>query len=516
MESIFIYGPPGSGKSALGCKLAQALALPFNDLDERIVAEAGMDIPAIFAAEGERGFRERESRALAQVIAAGQVVVALGGGALLDPQNRAGVEAAGSVLCLSASFETLLARSSAQQGQRPLLQGDIAARLEALLAERAAHYASFERQLAVEGLDLDGAAWAALVRLGRFRVSGMGAGYDVQVIPGGLARLGQALAAQELRGPVALVSDSNVGPLYALQALESLEKAGYKAHEIVIPAGEAHKHVQTVMHLWEGFLEAGLERGSTVVALGGGVVGDLAGFAAATYLRGVRWVAAPTSLLAMADASLGGKTGADLPQGKNLIGAFHPPTLVLADPHTLLTLPLDEQCNGLAEVVKHGIIADPDLFELCSRGLADLRADWDAVVRRAMAVKVRVIEEDPYEKGRRASLNLGHTLGHAIELASSFKLKHGEAVAIGMVAAARLAEKSGLAQSGLAAQIGSTLAALGLPVEIPPGLDTQQVRDAMSRDKKRAGGKARLVLPLQIGLVRWGVEMADEDLLNAF
>lgn len=250
------------------------------------------------------------------------------------------------------------------------------------------------------------------------------------------------------------------------------------------------------------------------MALGGGVVGDLVGFAASTYLRGVRWVAAPTSLLAMVDASLGGKTGADLPQGKNLIGAFHPPSLVLADPETLNTLPLDEQRNGMAEVVKHGVLADPELFELCGQGMDTLQGNWDAVVRRAMAVKVRVIEEDPYENGRRASLNLGHTLGHAIELVSDFELKHGEAVAIGIVAAARLSEKRGMAVKGLAAQIEAGLMKLGLPIEIPPGMDMDQVRSAMGRDKKRAKGKARLVLPICIGAARWGVEIPDEALID--
>ena len=331
---------------------------------------------------------------------------------------------------------------------------------------------------------------------------------------GGLNRLGNALEELELLGPVAVVSDTNVAPFYAKQVMASLTKAGYKAEEIVISAGEEHKHIHTMMHLWEQLLSARLERGSTILALGGGVVGDLAGFAAATYLRGVKWVAAPTSLLAMVDASLGGKTGADLPQGKNLVGAFHSPALVLADPQTLESLPLDEQRNGMAEVVKHGVIADPGLFELCGQGMGALQADWDQVVRRAMAVKVGVIVEDPFEKGVRASLNLGHTLGHTVELASGFTLKHGEAVAIGMVAAARLAELNDLAENGLAERIEAVLNVIGLPTEIPAGMDKEKVRAAMGRDKKRARGKARLVLPVDIGLVRWGVEMPDEALLD--
>ena len=197
--------------------------------------------------------------------------------------------------------------------------------------------------------------------------------------------------------------------------------------------------------LWKSFLENGLDRKSTVIALGGGVVGDMAGFAASTYMRGINWIAVPTTLLSMVDASLGGKTGFDLPEGKNLIGAFYPPKLVLADPSLLLTLPERELRSGMAEVVKHGIISDPELFALCARGLDWVKNNLEEVVKRAMAVKIKVIEEDPYEKGFRAALNLGHTVGHAVELVSKFNLRHGEAIAIGMVAEAKYSARVGLA-----------------------------------------------------------------------
>jgi 3-dehydroquinate synthetase len=223
--------------------------------------------------------------------------------------------------------------------------------------------------------------------------------------------------------------------------------------------------------MWHEFVNTELERGSTVIALGGGVVGDLTGFAAGTYLRGISWVVLPTSLLAMVDASLGGKTGADLPQGKNLIGAFHAPHFVLVDPKTLESLPPEEIKSGLAEVVKAGIIADPALFELCSGGMSAVGGNWDEVVRRAMAVKIQVIEADPYEAGLRKVLNLGHTIGHAVETVSQYKLRHGEAVSIGIVAEAQMAESIGLADKGLANEIKNTLSGLGLPTEIPNNLD---------------------------------------------
>ncbi len=506
-STIFIYGPPASGKSTLGYHLAENLGLPFYDLDQIIETQAGIPVPEIFATQGEAGFRKRESAALADVLNWERGVVALGGGALLDAHNRALAEASGKVLCLAASFETITSRLEGGGDGRPLLSGDTKARLGQLLEQRAAHYASFPLQLVNDAATLEDAAWQVQVKLGMFRVSGMGAAYDVRITPHGLDDLGMELSARHLRGPLVLVSDQNVARHHAQRVLDGLRQAGYVAQLVAIPAGEAHKTMATVMQLWAAFLEAGLERGSTVIALGGGVVGDLAGFAAAAFLRGVKWVTLPTSLLAMVDASLGGKTGADLPQGKNLVGAFHPPSLVLADPATLGTLPEDELRNGLAEVVKHGVLGDPYLFELCGQGMQAVRSNLDEIVRRAVAVKVRVIQEDPYERGRRASLNLGHTLGHALELASDYRLKHGEAVAIGMVHATRLAERMGLAEAGLAQTIQATLASLGLPVEAPPGLDRERILAAMGLDKKRARGKLRLVLPVRIGEVRWGVEV---------
>jgi len=216
----------------------------------------------------------------------------------------------------------------------------------------------------------------------------------------------------------------------------------------------------------------------------------------------------------MVDASLGGKTGFDLPEGKNLVGAFHPPRLVLADPDALSTLPGRELRAGLAETVKHGVIADPELFDLCARGWDAVRARLPEVVRRGMAVKVKIIEEDPYEKGLRAALNLGHTIGHAVELVSGFSLLHGEAVAIGMVAEARLAERLTVAGRGLSEALAETLAALGLPVEIPKSMDRAQLIRAMKVDKKQAAGVVRFALPVKIGEVKIGVEVENlEDAL---
>jgi len=526
---IFLYGPPGSGKTTIGRLLADSLELPFYDLDAEIEAASGLTIPQIFDAEGESGFRQREAAALQAVLGnlggvdaeggeeAESGVIALGGGALTVPAVRQLVESRGQVLLLTASFDTLLGRlnatlSAQPEPYRPLLAGNLPARLSGLLDRRAEHYASFSLRLDSGVFTAPEAAWQCQVQLGMYRVKAMGQAYDVRVVAGGLRVLGQALRARGLRGPLALVTDEHVATLYAQAAAASLQAAGFQVQTLTIPAGEAHKNPATLQRLWEGFLAAGVERGSTVIALGGGVVGDLAGFAAATFLRGVRWVNLPTTLLSMVDASLGGKTGADLPKGKNLIGAFHPPALVLADPQLLASLPPDELRSGMAEVVKHGVIADPDLFaqvgQFPPQNLAEL-------VRRAIAVKIQIIEADPYERGRRAALNLGHTVGHAVEHVSNYAIRHGEAVAIGMVAEARLAEHLGMAEAGLSETIGETLARLGLPTAIPAGMERRLIIQAMGVDKKKAGGRLRFALPLRIGEVVTGVEVSDFSWLEA-
>jgi shikimate kinase / 3-dehydroquinate synthase len=515
VTALFIYGPPGSGKSTIGRALADALSRPFWDLDQEIENHAGMPVAEIFAIEGEQGFRAREVRMLDLLVGKVNGVVALGGGTLLDPENRARVEQGGEVLCLSAPVERLIDRLQTQVGQRPLLfeepgasspQEILASRLTGLLEQRKEHYASFP-QVDVSGLSPQQAAWELQVRLGRFHVRGMGSGYDVIVRAGSLDGLGALLLSSGLRGPVALVSDDNVAELYASRVSQALERAGYHVGLVSIPAGEANKNLDTVSYLWEAFVQAGLERGSTVLALGGGVVSDLAGFAAATYLRGVAWVAVPTTLLAMVDASLGGKTGFDLPQGKNLVGAFHPPRLVLADPDLLSSLPERELRSGMAEAVKTGVIGDRVLFEICSQGWEAVQAKLEEVVRRSMAVKVKVIQEDPYEGGKRACLNLGHTIGHAVELVSGFELRHGEAVSIGMVAEAELAEEIGIAEAGLAKRVTQTLSGLDLPTRLPPSLERRAVFQTMGSDKKRAAGQVLLALPVSIGEVQVGCEV---------
>jgi 3-dehydroquinate synthase len=523
---LYLYGPPGCGKSTIGLLLAHELALEFHDLDAEIEQDAGKAVSDIFASEGEAGFRRRETEMLRKLSNRASAVIALGGGTLLSDINRTVAEETGQVVVLDAPLHTIHARISAMPDKRPLLAGELTVKLENLLAARTEHYQSFTHHVDTEKLNPDQASWQVQVQTGMFHVTGMpggagtSGGYDVRIRPGGLREIGRELQERHFSGPIALVTDDHVGPVYAETALQSLRGSGFAAEVIQVPAGEEFKTIQTIEHLWNFFLANQLDRSSTVVALGGGVVSDMAGFAAATYLRGIRWVGLPTTVLSMADASLGGKTGADLPTGKNLIGAFHAPSLVLADPEMLATLPERELRGGFAEIVKHGLISDPVLFEAC-HGLAGLSVEeirqkpLAAIIRRAMAVKIRVIEQDPFEKGIRATLNAGHTVGHALELTSNFALSHGEAVSIGLVVETRMAEERGLAKPGLADGASRVLAGLGLPVTVPAGMNRDAVETALFRDKKRAGSGVKFALATEIGRSEFGVNYTLDELRSS-
>ena len=338
MTHIFLYGPPGTGKSTVGKKLAHNLKLPFIDLDRVIEANAGMPISQIMEQQGELTFRDLESTALRNLLNEKESVVALGGGALLRDENRNIAESNGKVLLLMAEFSTLLERLHYEAGNRPLLAGNLREKLNSLLSKRAEHYNSFPMLIHMDGKTAEQNARNAQVVLGRHHLSAMG---EYDVIVGQVSNL----ANFPMQNPI-IVTDENVSKFH-LEKMQAL----LQAKAIIIPAGEVHKNLETISRIWKAFLENGLDRKSTVIALGGGVLSDMAGFASSTYMRGINWVGVPTTLLSMVDASLGGKTGFDLPEGKNLIGAFYPPKLVLADPQLLGTLPEAELISGMAVVV---------------------------------------------------------------------------------------------------------------------------------------------------------------------
>lgn len=294
-----------------------------------------------------------------------------------------------------------------------------------------------------------------------------------------------------------------------------LEEAGFTVRTALVPAGERSKSLTMAGRLYREMAATGMDRRSAVIALGGGVIGDLAGFAAATWLRGIDIIQAPTTLLAMVDSAIGGKTGVNTPVGKNLVGAFHQPRAVVADAATLATLPKRDIRSGMGEVIKYGVIADAALFEYLEGNVADcLSLKPDAVSRviaDSVACKARVVGEDEREKGPRAILNFGHTAGHAIEKAAGYRrLRHGEAVSIGMVAAARVGRQMGITPGPVAKRIESLLVRAGLPVRIPKGLDPASLVASTAYDKKAVDGRARWVLATDVGSVEYGVAVPED------
>jgi 3-dehydroquinate synthase len=350
--------------------------------------------------------------------------------------------------------------------------------------------------------------------------------YPVRVEPGLLGRLGPIAVEHADGRRLALITESTVGPLFDAfrrgtgpwhPAAGGLPDLPAFAAELVVPAGEKSKSRAQWAALSDQLLDRGFGRDSAIVALGGGVIGDLAGFVAATYLRGIPYLQVPTTLLAMLDASVGGKTGVDTPQGKNLIGAFHPPVAVVADPLVLRTLPEREYRAGLAEAVKHGLIADAAYFAWLGASADAIARRDDAtlatLVSRSVEIKAAVVGEDEREAGRRAILNAGHTVAHAVEHASGYALAHGEAVALGLVAECELAESMGIGRRGLATEVAGLLRRLGLPVRMDRALPREQVLAAMTADKKNRAARVRFALARDVGAMfpgdHWTVA-ADE------
>jgi 3-dehydroquinate synthase len=346
-------------------------------------------------------------------------------------------------------------------------------------------------------------------------------GYDV-LIGGGIRECVSTLLREVLPHArnVLIITDASVAGLYGFEAQRRLRENGFQAYMEVIPPGEVTKSLPIAESLYERSLDHGLERGDVILSLGGGVVTDLAGFVAATYLRGVAVVHLPTTLLAQVDAAIGGKTGVNLSRGKNLVGAFHQPHAVIADVSTLASLPLRELRSGLAEVVKCAVIAEPELFDLLE-GRIDSEGAWLAdqdltcdIISRAVAVKAGIVGRDERESGERAHLNFGHTIGHALEAATGYSaFLHGEAVAIGMVCAARVSEEIGLCASGTADRLRALLQKLGLPTHAGDA-EREQVLSKLRYDKKMKDGKVRLVLTRGVGSVTVAPNVPD-DVLTA-
>lgn len=480
------------------------------DLDDVVTRRAGKPIWEIFAADGEPAFRALERAAVADATRLSGCVVATGGGAVLDADGFVGLAQDACVAVLTGEADEL-ARRVAGNSSRPLLDTDQPARIAALLDERREVYAragtaldTTGRSPAEVGADLAGRYRETTTGSPadggvRVTVAGPDGPYPVAVGRGALDAAGDGVrAALPATTLAVVVVDASVeaGPAHRVAA--SLSACGLRVERVPIPPGEAGKTLEVVDVLWRRFVELGVDRTSVVVAVGGGAALDAAGFAAATFARGVPLVNVPTTLLAMADASLGGKTAIDHGGAKNSVGAFHHPRLVLADPDALRSLPPRDLRSGLAEVVKMAATASPlvlDVLEAMPLGPDGTPADVPWIVEQAVRMKAAYVAEDAADLGLRHTLNLGHTIAHGIEGASGYAVPHGEAVAIGLVAESRFGESRGITPGGTAARLESLLVRLGLPVAPPPGVDAAAIIAAMGSDKKRRAGRAVVVVP---------------------
>ena len=484
-SNIIITGFMGTGKTTVGEILARKLNREFVDMDAVIEERAGMSIPRIFQQHGEEVFRALERRLGYELALRNGLVIATGGGALIDDEIYDAMRHSGAVVCLNAGKAEIRERL-AENEHRPLAAG-----WEDLFDARQRAYARIPIQISTTGkTPLEIAGEIAALGDGALYVRAPdGGGYPIYIGSGLLSGIADEFESLGLANHVVVITNEIVAPLYGEKLVNSLPRADL----IQVPDGEAYKNLDTVRYLYDELLARGADRSTTLIALGGGVVGDMAGYVAATYMRGIPLVQIPTTLLAMVDSSVGGKVGVDLPQGKNLIGAFKQPRSVIIDTEVLKSLlPLQWRC-GMAEVIKHGLIArpsllDPDLWNL---------ENAEFLVRQAVQVKIDVVEVDPYENGIRAHLNLGHTFGHAIEKATEYAIPHGEAVAIGIVKAARLSRNLGYIDDDLVEHILRIMWQLNLPTDM--ALDPERWYAAMSTDKKWKSGVSRLVVLKALG-----------------
>jgi len=563
ITNLVITGFSGTGKSLVAKEVGRRLHWAFVDTDNEIVKQAGKPIAQIFRQDGEAEFRELERETIRKACQQRQTIIAIGGGAIVDPQNYELLAKTALIVCLEAKPETIYERlfheaaCSPETEVRPLLATDNPLeRITQLKASRQPYYAKSDWTIHTDGLSINEVAeevmraWRLLRHShphphlnplpSRERELGpqlkanddvaclvetATQSYPVFVGHGLLDKLGEKMSKAALSGTATIISDENVFPIYGSKVEGVLKDAGFAASSFVVPPGEETKSMDSAIRIYDFLVQRRTERDDIIVALGGGMVGDLAGFVAATFLRGMPWVQVPTSLVAMVDASIGGKVGVNNSEGKNLIGAFYQPNLVLADPQTLRTLPQRELTSGWGEVVKHGLILDKEYFEFLERNVSKVAKLEPRLLTRAIArsaaIKAQVVNQDEEEReGKRTILNYGHTIGHGLEAATQYRrFLHGEAVAIGMVGAARISQRLGLLSSAAVERQEALLQEFGLPTSLKAKRSNLKVSvagitKAMELDKKVKGKAIRWVLLQGIGKAVIRSDVPQQDVLT--
>jgi len=527
-STIALIGFSATGKSVIARKVAEHLNWGFVDTDDEVVRLSGKSIPDIFEQDGEQIFRQLERKALTQACRNAEVVIATGGGAIVDPKNQELLCEASTVICLEARAETIHQRLladtlySSNPVVRPLLAGrSPLARIRPLKASRQPYHAIADWPVHPDQLTLQEVSqeavrgWRYASRRGEEQQPpDADLACEVETTSGrcpvytgwdSLGKLGQKMKKVGLSGAAYVISDEMVFSAYGAQVKKALESEGFQVTSFTVPPGEASKSIEQAIKIYDFLIEHRVERNDVIVALGGGMVGDLAGFVAATFLRGLPWLQVPTSLVAMADASIGGKVAVDHPQGKNLIGAFYQPRLVLADVRILTSLPRRELISGWAEVIKHGLILDADFFAFLEGNVEELLRLTPEITCKAIArsasIKAQMVTEDERETGKRIILNYGHTVAHGLEVATNYqRFLHGEAVAIGMMAAAKLSQRLGFLSQDFVKRQEALLERFGLPTSCR-GINMTDVLAAMELDKKVRGKAIQWVLLEDIGKV---------------
>ena len=534
-QNIFLVGLMGSGKTTVGRLLAKKLGMRFVDSDQEIEARTGATVSWIFEIEGEESFRRREVETINELTSQNGVVLATGGGAVVHPENRKNLKARGTVIYLRATVHNILQRTMHDK-TRPLLQTENRRqKIEELARQREKFYSEVADIVIDTGRPNVHAMVQTIMNqlanpdrkkksfdkqkkrpLNRHNKNNMNTSssrahlkvdlgersYPIEIGTGLLQDV--KLLSRTIRGKrLAIITNDVVAPLYLEKLTASLREAGKEVISIVLPDGEQEKNWESLMKIFDFLMQNRCDRKTTLVALGGGVIGDMTGYAAASFMRGVPFVQVPTTLLAEVDSSVGGKTGINHPLGKNMIGAFYQPEAVLADTSTLNTLPDKELSAGLAEVIKYGPITDARFFEWIEMNIEKL-LDRDSValayaIRRSCEIKADIVRQDEREGGLRAILNFGHTFGHAIEAGLGYgEWLHGEAVGCGMVMAADLSCRMGLLDEDSRNRIASLVKKAGLPT-VAPDLGNDRWVGLMEVDKKNVDGEIQFVLLKSMG-----------------